>query len=53
MIICGRMEELIESWGRMNYLTPPMFDLLQKMLQREEKRITMREIKRHPWVKLN
>lgn len=53
LVITGRMDELLESWSRMNYLTPPMFDLLSRMLTKEEKRITMQEIKSHPWVALN
>merc|ERR1712154_288744 len=51
LVINGKMDELISSWGRSHYLTPQMFDLLQKMLQTEEKRITMKELRCHPWLK--
>eukprot|EP01084_Bolivina_argentea_P042043 77588_1 len=50
LIIGGQMEELLESWGRMEYLTAPMLDLLQSMLQKESKRITMKELRNHPWL---
>ena len=50
LVMNGRMRELIQSWGRTEYLTPEIYDLLSRMLQKEEKRITMTQIKRHSWL---
>ena len=51
LIINGRMNELIHGWDRINYVTPEIYDLLTKMLTKESKRITISQIKRHPWLR--
>jgi len=52
-VINGRMDELIAGWARTEYLTTEMYDLLQGMLQREEDRLTMDEIRSHRWLNSN
>ena len=42
----GKLAELLKSWNRLHYVTEPMLDLLTRMLQKEESRITMKDILR-------
>ena len=50
MIMNGNMNQLIKGWGRIHYLTQKIYNLLSRMLTKEETRITMEQIKQHPWL---
>lgn len=50
LIMAGRMDELLASWQRLQYLTPEMYDLLKRIFQPEEKRITLKQILSHPFM---
>ena len=50
LIMDGKMMNIIERWGRTNYLDTKIVDLLSKIFKYEDKRITINELKQHPWL---
>ena len=47
-----QIAKLLQEWGRIKYVTSNLHDLLTRMMcVDEEKRITMQEIVRHPWIR--
>ena len=47
-----QIAKLLQEWGRIKYVTSNLHDLLTRMMcVEEEKRITMQEIVRHPWIR--
>ena len=47
-----QIAKLLQEWGRIKYVTSNLHDLLTKMLTfDEDKRITLDEIIKHPWIK--
>ena len=49
-IMSGKMIELLDEWDRLDFVTPKLVDLLARILRREEQRINIDEIKKHPWL---
>ncbi len=48
----GQIAKLLQEWGRIKYVTSNVHDLLTRMLcVEEQRRITMAEIVRHPWIR--
>eukprot|EP01083_Nonionella_stella_P242419 845627_1 len=48
-----KITKLLYSWNRIKYVTPNLYDLMEKMLTcDEEKRISMAGIVRHDWLKI-
>jgi len=48
-----KMTKLLYSWGRIKYVTPNLYDLMERMLCCDEtKRISMDEIVEHKWLKI-
>jgi len=50
LIMDGKMMKIIEKWGRAKYLNTEIVDLLDKIFKYEDKRITISELKQHPWL---
>jgi len=50
MIASGRLHDLLDVWN-MHHVTPPARDLLYRLLQvAPEARLTVEQVKSHPWV---
>lgn len=49
-VINGKLIQLLQEWNRIDFVTPKLVDLLLRVLRREEKRINIDEIKKHPWL---
>jgi serine/threonine protein kinase len=48
-----KITKLLYSWNRIKYVTPNLYDLMERMLCCDEKRrISMTEIVRHDWLKI-
>eukprot|EP00483_Globobulimina_turgida_P000560 UN00560 len=48
-----KITKLLYSWNRIKYVTPNLYDLMERMLCCDEKRrISMDEIVRHDWLKI-
>ena len=48
-----QMSRLLHAWGRIGYVTPNSYNLLERMLCVDEsKRITINEIISHPWINI-
>ena len=50
LIMDGKMMKLIKGWGRTQYVNVELIDLLESIFKYEDKRITISELRRHPWV---
>eukprot|EP01083_Nonionella_stella_P192794 712422_1 len=50
-IMNGKMMDVIQKWGRNKYINGSIVDLLNKIFQNEETRISMSDLKQHPWLK--
>eukprot|EP01083_Nonionella_stella_P187567 689477_1 len=49
----GKINDLLQSWNRLNYVTANLLDLLTNMLCADpQKRITIDGIMKHPWIKI-
>eukprot|EP00485_Elphidium_margaritaceum_P000675 CAMPEP_0202685370 /NCGR_PEP_ID=MMETSP1385-20130828/1101_1 /ASSEMBLY_ACC=CAM_ASM_000861 /TAXON_ID=933848 /ORGANISM="Elphidium margaritaceum" /LENGTH=580 /DNA_ID=CAMNT_0049339697 /DNA_START=57 /DNA_END=1799 /DNA_ORIENTATION=+ len=49
----GKISKLLYQWGRIKYVTPNLYDLMERMLTvNEANRITMDEIVTHKWLKI-
>jgi len=49
-IMRGKMVELLDEWDRLDFVTPKLVDLLARIFRREQHRIDIDEIKKHPWL---
>eukprot|EP00484_Ammonia_sp_Unknown_P012191 CAMPEP_0197078554 /NCGR_PEP_ID=MMETSP1384-20130603/213174_1 /TAXON_ID=29189 /ORGANISM="Ammonia sp." /LENGTH=839 /DNA_ID=CAMNT_0042517421 /DNA_START=111 /DNA_END=2630 /DNA_ORIENTATION=+ len=48
-----KISKLLHQWERLKYVTPNLYDLMERMLTVDEsKRITLEEIVTHPWLKI-
>ena len=46
----GQMGAVLEGWGRDHYVTREMTALMTSMLKREADRISISDLKQHPWL---
>ena len=44
------MMKVIKKWERTQYVNAELIDLLQSIFKYEDKRITISELKQHPWL---
>ena len=50
-IMNGNLLDVLRAWDKLNYVTIEIMDLFDKFFQFEGKRINLKEIKRHPWIR--
>lgn len=50
LIINGHIMKIIQKWGRKDYITKDQLNLLQSIFKLQDKRITISDLKQHPWL---
>jgi len=51
LIMNGHLIKVIKNWNRLHYVNQDLINLFQLFFQPESERITLSEIKQHPWLK--
>ena len=49
-IVNGKIVELLEVWDKLEFVTSKALDLIARIFQKEEHRLNIDEIKKHPWL---
>ena len=50
-IINGDIDKLLIKWNRIKYVNNHIIDLFNKIFQFQDKRISLKEIQNHSWLK--
>ena len=50
LVMDGKTMKVIKKWGRTQYVSAELIDLLESIFKYEDKRITISELKQHPWL---
>eukprot|EP01084_Bolivina_argentea_P234594 394949_1 len=51
LMMRGDVAKVLKSWDKLHYVNEDLIDLFQSFFQLEKQRITLDEIKQHPWLK--
>ena len=51
IVMRGEMGKILKKWNRQSYVNKELVNLLNSIFQPECQRITISELKQHPWLK--
>ena len=50
LVMNGKLKNMLKHWNRSHYVTKQILNLLELFFKYESDRISLKDIKRHPWL---